>query len=291
MACEGHHVGLTCLSTWKYWDTRGNQKSYLCEIPNILREIVKRSQRFTVELQNYLLEKFGSNQGGKANSPWLWSVVIWLFPKDGENGLRLPEMPWGSWSGVMTCMFDAVLLDVCVCALSRSWLFETPWAVACQAPLSMEFSRQGYWSWLPFPPPGDRPDSGIEAASLVSLALIGDSLPLVLLDIRWCPSNTSSPSRKSEATFRALGMYKHRGSTVSMSRALQRQGDRCWGSGSGSGSIANHFSVAKPAAVKPGCQIMEGKSVNECKNIKWGDFPGDPVVNIPGFQFNPWSEY
>ena len=174
MACEGHHVGLTCLSTWKYWDTRGNQKSYLCEIPNILREIVKRSQRFTVELQNYLLEKFGSNQGGKANSPWLWSVVIWLFPKDGENGLRLPEMPWGSWSGVMTCMFDAVLLDVCVCALSRSWLFETPWAVACQAPLSMEFSRQGYWSVLPFPSPGNLPDPGIKPRFLV---LGAESLP------------------------------------------------------------------------------------------------------------------
>ena len=54
MACEGHHVGLTCLSTWKYWDTRGNQKSYLCEIPNILREIVKRS--WNLELQKYLLE-------------------------------------------------------------------------------------------------------------------------------------------------------------------------------------------------------------------------------------------
>ena len=38
----------------------------------------------------------------------------------------------------------------------------TPWTVACQAPLSMGFSRQGYWNGLPFPSPGDPPDPGIE---------------------------------------------------------------------------------------------------------------------------------
>ena len=37
---------------------------------------------------------------------------------------------------------------------SRVWLFATPWTVACQAPLSMEFARQEYWSGLPFPSPG-----------------------------------------------------------------------------------------------------------------------------------------
>ena len=41
----------------------------------------------------------------------------------------------------------------------------TPWTVACQDPLSMEFSRQEYWSGLPFPPPGDLPDPGIEPRS------------------------------------------------------------------------------------------------------------------------------
>ena len=46
----------------------------------------------------------------------------------------------------------------------------TPWIVACQAPLSIEFSRQGYWNGLPFPTPGDLPNPGIEPISLVSLA-------------------------------------------------------------------------------------------------------------------------
>ena len=40
-----------------------------------------------------------------------------------------------------------------------------PWTVACQAPLSMEFSRQEYWSGLPFPSSGDLPDPGIEPGS------------------------------------------------------------------------------------------------------------------------------
>ena len=42
---------------------------------------------------------------------------------------------------------------------------------ACQAPLSMEFSRQEYWSGLPCPPPGDLPDPGMKPTSLRSLAL------------------------------------------------------------------------------------------------------------------------
>ena len=49
----------------------------------------------------------------------------------------------------------------------------TLWTVARQAPLSMGFSRQEYWSGLPFPPPGDLPDPGIKPESLMSPALAG----------------------------------------------------------------------------------------------------------------------
>ena len=52
-------------------------------------------------------------------------------------------------------------------------LFATLWTVAYQAPSSMEFSRQEYWSGLPFPSPGDLPDLGIEP---VFLALAGGFL-------------------------------------------------------------------------------------------------------------------
>ena len=57
--------------------------------------------------------------------------------------------------------------------LSRLRLFGTPWTVACQALLSMGFSRQGYWSGVPFPSLGDVPDSGTEPGSP---ALQADSL-------------------------------------------------------------------------------------------------------------------
>ena len=57
-------------------------------------------------------------------------------------------------------------------------LFATSWTVAHQAPLSMEFSRQEYWSRLPVPPSRVLPDRGIEPMSLASSPLQGDSLPL-----------------------------------------------------------------------------------------------------------------
>ena len=55
---------------------------------------------------------------------------------------------------------------VCVCeSLSRVRIFATPWTVAHQAPLFMGFSRQEYWSGLPFPSPGDHPNPGIKPQS------------------------------------------------------------------------------------------------------------------------------
>ena len=51
-------------------------------------------------------------------------------------------------------------------------LFVTPWTIAYQSPLSMEFSRQEYWSGLPFSSPGGLPDPGIEPVSLTSPALV-----------------------------------------------------------------------------------------------------------------------
>ena len=63
---------------------------------------------------------------------------------------------------------------LCAQVFSRMGLFETPWTVtACQAPLSMRFPRQGYYSRLPFPPSGDLPELGIEPLSPESLVLTG----------------------------------------------------------------------------------------------------------------------
>ena len=62
-------------------------------------------------------------------------------------------------------------------SLSRVHLFEILWTVVHQSPLSVELSRQEYWSGLPCPPPGDLTDSGIKPMSPMSLELQVDSLP------------------------------------------------------------------------------------------------------------------
>ena len=63
------------------------------------------------------------------------------------------------------------------CMLSRVQLCGTPWTVAHQAPLSMEFSRQEYWSGLLFPLPGDLSSPGKEPLSPMSPVLQAVSLP------------------------------------------------------------------------------------------------------------------
>ena len=61
---------------------------------------------------------------------------------------------------------------------SRVRLFASPWTVARQAPQSMGLPRQEHWSGLPFPPPGDLPDPGIEPGLLHLLRWQAGSLPL-----------------------------------------------------------------------------------------------------------------
>ena len=84
------------------------------------------------------------------------------------------------WSSNESEIFLALLLlglkphyAAKVKSLSRVGLFATQWTVACQAPLSMGFSRQEYWNGLLFSSPGDLPDPGIEPVSLRSSALVG----------------------------------------------------------------------------------------------------------------------
>ena len=83
--------------------------------------------------------------------PWSDHLLLWTF----YNNFLIPERSLG-------CS---------VWMLNNVWLFENPWIVACQAPLAMGFSRQEYWSGLPFLLQGNLPNSGIEPASLVSPAL------------------------------------------------------------------------------------------------------------------------
>ena len=63
-------------------------------------------------------------------------------------------------------LYNNLCVCACVCVLRHFGLFVTPWTVACQVPLSKEFSRQEYWSWSPSPTPRNLPDLGIKCKSL-----------------------------------------------------------------------------------------------------------------------------
>ena len=70
---------------------------------------------------------------------------------------------------IMLCVLALFLINRCMLSqFSHVWLFVTLWIVAHQAPLSIEFSRQEYWSGLSCPPPGDLSDPGTEPVSHVS---------------------------------------------------------------------------------------------------------------------------
>ena len=103
----------------------------------------------------------------------IWSLVPLHF-------LRLA---WTSGSSQFMYYWNLTwrILNItcCVCSSSLIWarLFATPWTVAHQPPLSMEFSRQEYWSGLPCPTPGNLPNLGTEPGSP---ALQADSLPIEL---------------------------------------------------------------------------------------------------------------
>ena len=76
------------------------------------------------------------------------------------------------------CLTGTNIVCACSSHFSCVQFFVTLWTIAPQASLSMEFSREEYWSGLPCPPPGDIPVSGIKPMSLASLALQADSSPL-----------------------------------------------------------------------------------------------------------------
>ena len=126
--------------------------------------------------------------------PWLCPSLgkfhVPLYPKDESR--RKPKWFDGSqtgadfffdWSrvGLQHCvrfqLYSKVIwryiyihthiyMPVCMLTcFSRVRLFATLWTVVCQAPLSMEFSRHGFWSGLPFPPPGDLPNPGVKPAT------------------------------------------------------------------------------------------------------------------------------
>ena len=112
-----------------------------------------------------------------------FSVLAWRIPWTEEpGGLRSLESQRvrHNWA---TNTHKILYVCVCTCTcvqrhFSHAQLFVTLWTIAHQAPLSMGFSRQEYWSGLPCSPPGNLPDPGIRPASLMSSALAVGFWPL-----------------------------------------------------------------------------------------------------------------
>ena len=105
----------------------------------------------------------------------MYIVCIYTFTKNCSCASWKNDFPHDLIC-LLVLITDFSLLSMCVCVLSRFscvWLFVILWTVAHQAPLSMSFSRQEYWSGLPCPPPGDLPHPGMEPMSLTSFALAG----------------------------------------------------------------------------------------------------------------------
>ena len=108
--------------------------------------------------------------GSRAQAQWSWSMALAALQHVGSSWTRgqtqVPRI--GRW---VLCRLSLWYVCICVCVCGSSVSSDSlqpPWAIACEAPLSMEFSRQEYWSGLPFPTPGDLPDPGIKPTFFAS---------------------------------------------------------------------------------------------------------------------------
>ena len=105
-----------------------------------------------------------------------WATELkWISSPWSSN---LDELLWFLYSCLRWFLSCSFLVWLCAAVLSLVWLSMIPWTVACQAPLSMEFSRQEYWSGSPFPSPGDLPEARIKPMSPTSPAFQVNSLSL-----------------------------------------------------------------------------------------------------------------
>ena len=126
----------------------------------------------------------------------LWKLdrqggLVWCSPWGGKELdmtdwlNRTENMTLGEWSQMQKTTYYVIQFiwnrtgkSMCKCLVTQLCLFVTPWTATLQVPLSTGFSRQEYWSGLPFPPPGDLPDPGSNPHLLCLLHWQADSLLL-----------------------------------------------------------------------------------------------------------------
>ena len=126
---------------------------------------------------------------------WQWYLIRFQFwPIYSNAAMNIPIHLGKQWCAFLLSTYLGMELlipkegvsiaAICACRLSCTQLFETLWNAAHQAPLSMGFSRQEYWSRLPFPSPGHLPDPAIEPTSPIETA---KSFSKEVVPIYTCP--------------------------------------------------------------------------------------------------------
>ena len=124
-------------------------------------------------------------------------LAVFYFCVIGSRDFPVP-LSWDTHTHTHThthtkhpCVHLRDCLICSACMLSYVGLFATPWTVAHQVPLFLEFRRQEYCSELPFPPPGHLPDPGIKLKSLTSPALAGGFFTIFTTRATWEASEIS----------------------------------------------------------------------------------------------------
>ena len=148
---------------WKILQQMGIPDHFTCLLRNLYA-----GQEATVRTGHVTMDCFqtgkGMHQGCILSPSYLTSMQNTSCEMPGWTKHKLESRLPGEISITSDTQMKPPLWQK-VKSLSRVRLFATPWTVAYQAPLSMGFSRQEYWSGLPFPSPGELPNSGIEPQS------------------------------------------------------------------------------------------------------------------------------
>ena len=166
--------------------TRGTQSVRLSGFPSCLLCWGPAGLPVCTSCKNFFLKKINR----KTSISSLFGAKFWtnIVYKTNTRKYIFSQSQLGKLN---TDWIESYQKGLCACMRSRFshvWFLVAPWTVAGQPPLSMGFSRQEYWSGLPFLPPGDPLDPGIKLESPASHELYMDSLP---------PSHRGSPPRKA----------------------------------------------------------------------------------------------
>ena len=161
------------------------RNEYTCETKKMEKSSIKiiatisKVHWATIGNSKHVLE-FSLSLKAQQLKGWQW----WMGIGSSHSCFTIASLPVGS-EQISRCLFyneSSLPLPIHVCVSAQLFslvqFFATLWTVACQAPVSVRFFRQEYWSGLPFFPPGNLSNLGTEPTSPVSPALQMDSLPV-----------------------------------------------------------------------------------------------------------------